>query len=455
MTGADRRIAVGLFVVAFVTYAWFFGGGGWNQNAHFDLTRAIVERQTLHIDGYRVNTGDISWSTHPDNVWHAYNNKPPGLALLAAIPYAALYAIEKTPDAWLVMTINVWLLTVLTVALPGALIPAVLYRYARSQGAAPSWALFAALVSAFGTIVFPYATVFYSVVPAALFLLLAFIWRHERPILAGGAAGLAVMFFYVAAFAIAVIAIDGVVRFILGGFPVALLLGAYHTICFGAPWRTSLAGKNVFAKEELLFGFFQPPSLDALWGLTFSEYRGLFVVSPVLLLIFLVRGAPEARTTRLLIGIIVVLTLLVIASFNGWEAGFAFGPRHLLPILPLLALPLAFLRGRVLAVLAVVLAVLSVSIQFIATSVDVQPNAAIRRPIRDYLLPAFRAGKISANTQSVDELTPNAQHPPGSRESEMASFNVGELMLPGRASLIPIALWMIAGTVCLVYLARE
>ena len=89
----DRRIAVGLFILAFVTYAWFFGGGGWNQNAQLDLTRALVERQTLHIDGYRMNTGDISWS-RASGEWHAYINKPPGVSFLAAIPYAFLYAIE-------------------------------------------------------------------------------------------------------------------------------------------------------------------------------------------------------------------------------------------------------------------------------------------------------------------------------------------------------------------------
>src|SRR5438270_5858737 len=78
-----RRLAVGLFVLTFVAYAYFYGGGGWNQNANFDLTRAIVERHTFAIDAYYHNTGDIS--THAG---HIYANKAPGLSLLAAIPYA-------------------------------------------------------------------------------------------------------------------------------------------------------------------------------------------------------------------------------------------------------------------------------------------------------------------------------------------------------------------------------
>src|SRR5437764_258172 len=55
-----RRLAIGLFVLTFVSYAYFFGGGGWNQNANFDLTRALVERHTFAIDAYAHNTGDVS-----------------------------------------------------------------------------------------------------------------------------------------------------------------------------------------------------------------------------------------------------------------------------------------------------------------------------------------------------------------------------------------------------------
>ena len=56
MRSSDRRLAVGLFLLSFVVYVWFFSGGGWNQNAHFDLSRALVERGTLYIDGYHTNT---------------------------------------------------------------------------------------------------------------------------------------------------------------------------------------------------------------------------------------------------------------------------------------------------------------------------------------------------------------------------------------------------------------
>ena len=70
----DRRIAAGLFFLAFVTYAYFFNGGGWNQNAHFDLTRAVVEHCSIRIDPYESNTGDKSYGRQS----YLFANKPPG-----------------------------------------------------------------------------------------------------------------------------------------------------------------------------------------------------------------------------------------------------------------------------------------------------------------------------------------------------------------------------------------
>src|SRR6266545_3264224 len=42
----------------FLTYAFFYQAGGWNQNSRFDLVRAVVDRGTPAIDAYEHNTGD-------------------------------------------------------------------------------------------------------------------------------------------------------------------------------------------------------------------------------------------------------------------------------------------------------------------------------------------------------------------------------------------------------------
>ena len=455
MSASDRRLAVGIFVLTFVTYAWFFGGGGWNQNAHFDLTRALVERQTFHIDGYRVNSGDIAWS-NVSGQWHAYSNKPPGLPFLAAIPYAAIYHLERALhvplDSWKWMTINVYLLTLIVVAPCGAGIAVLLFRWARRRVDA-SQAVLIALTGAFGTIVLPYSQLFFSPVPAAFFLLLAYVVLDERPWLAGAAAGVAGLCFYICIPAAAVLVIAArrnAWKLIVAGLPFGALLAWYHTVCFGAPWRTSLETAQNFTEKGLLLGLFRTyPTRQALWGLTFSEYRGLFFVSPVLLLAVVGLFRMRRRDAAIVISVFAIFLLLV-ASFNGWEGGGSFGPRHILPAIPLLVLPLAFVRARWLILPAVV----SVAINLLATAMDASPPGGIQRPIRDFYL---TKREVSINQQSVDELLPNHLYKPGSTESEWASFNLGEFALGAGNpwSVAPIVLWMVGGGVAMWMVARR
>lgn len=471
MSSSDRRIAVGLFFVVFGTYAWFFGGGGWNQNAQFDLTRALVERQTLHIDGYRVNTGDVSW-TPLSGEWHAYSNKPPGASFLAAVPYAPLYWIENARhiaiDSWKWMTINTYLTTIVTCGITGALIPVLLYSYGRRRGFTPRASLAVALVMAFGTIAFPFSTMLFAHVPSAFFLLLAFYWLDERPMLAGIAAGIAGVCFYIAIPAAGVMFIAAwlrsrrnALRFLAGGIPFGIFLGLYHQLCFGSPFRTAVESSTAFTEKGLLFGVFGKPTWTALWGLTGNEYRGLFFVSPVLLMAF--AGAAlawrdrAARRDFVIAAAIFATFLYANASFNGWHGGGSFGPRYLLPAIPFLALPLFHIRGRALIALTAALGLVSIALQFIATTVDPAPDGGNHRPVVTYLLPNFFAGNSSLNEQSMDEYVPHSFYRKGSHESQWASFNLGEhLFGAGNAmSVVPIAIWMIGGSLLLGRLCRR
>ncbi|MEO8033523.1 MAG: hypothetical protein ABI837_03770, partial [Acidobacteriota bacterium] len=114
----DRGVARGVFVILFFTYAYFFGGCGANQNATFDQTRALVEHGRFSIDEYAVNTSDISTAGG-----HVYPNKPPGLSLVAALPYALLHVAEAGVHAppLLLATVNLYLSTVAVCGLSGAL----------------------------------------------------------------------------------------------------------------------------------------------------------------------------------------------------------------------------------------------------------------------------------------------------------------------------------------------
>src|SRR6202158_4235116 len=79
---SHRTAAILLGLVIFFSFIYFYEGGGWNQNARFDLLRAIVERHTWQIDAYHENT---QHKAHFRG--HYYSDKAPGLVFLA-VPFA-------------------------------------------------------------------------------------------------------------------------------------------------------------------------------------------------------------------------------------------------------------------------------------------------------------------------------------------------------------------------------
>src|SRR5262252_1014775 len=88
-----RRAAI-LATALFISFAYFYEGGGWNQNTRFDLVRAIVEHGTVRIDLYHENTGDKS---HVGT--HFYTDKAPGASLLAVPPVALVRSAMRAAGA--------------------------------------------------------------------------------------------------------------------------------------------------------------------------------------------------------------------------------------------------------------------------------------------------------------------------------------------------------------------
>ncbi|MGA7617387.1 MAG: hypothetical protein WBX15_19655 [Thermoanaerobaculia bacterium] len=482
----DRDLARKIFLLALVTCAWFFGGSGFNQGSNIDLTRAIIERHTLSIDPYIENTGDIS--VHGG---HIYSNKAPGLSFLALVPYGLVHSIERLegidPGDPLVMTVNLYFVTVALCATAGAVIPAVLFLIGRFAGVSRRWSMIVALLVMFGTPLFPFSTVLFAHVPSALMLLLAyrdlFFRDRPRPFAAGAWIGVAGLTNYLcipvaAIFAVAVAATREArwrrtALFILGGLPSVVLLGAYQYAAFGSFLRTSVEATDPrYLTRGALFGVLQLPNPEALYGITFSPYRGLFVFSPLLVLalagaVLMLRRFRIAGTA---LWVIIFYFFLVNASFNGWHGGSSSGPRYLIPLIPLLGVALLFFASR-LRPLWIGLGTAALLFNFAATAVDPQAQSTIRDPIRAYLGPAlvhgripesetsvpagirmFYTGHVGINRVAADEVNPFERHRPGSLASEWASFNLGELAFGtgSAASVAPIVAWMLLGSIYLL-----
>ncbi len=120
--------------------------------------------------------------------------------------------------------------------------------------------------------------------------------------------------------------------------PLAALAGSlvlYNLVRFGTPFST---GYHFESGEG-----FNANWLLGLWGLLFSPYRGLFWYTPLALLSVLAWPG-FIRRHRAEGWLLAAVALVMVALFGKWWmwwGGFAWGPRFLVPLAPLLVLVLA------------------------------------------------------------------------------------------------------------------
>jgi hypothetical protein len=177
------------------------------------------------------------------------------------------------------------------------------------------------------------------------------------------------------------------------------VVAVYHTICFGAPYRTgySFITHEGFAAGQSsgLFGLTRP-RLEAAFGLLASFSRGLFYVAPLTLLavVELWRNAKRKRDPASILGLVVLFIACVVnASYFQWDGGRAFGPRHMVPALGFLGLGIALAFERHPS-LAPALAGISAFIVLGTTAVGLEVPQKVD-VIFDYLAPALREGHIA------------------------------------------------------------
>lgn len=231
----------------------------------------------------------------------------------------------------------------------------VLYLW-MSQVFTPSVATLTVALYGLGTLAWPYSQTFYREPLVGLCLLLSF-WYAARFressqrsdfLVSSAAIILAVATKFVVVIAIPLWLVSVVHPRLLkrAGFRHYLLM----TIAiFGV---MSVAIFTLSAKQETLLHYIQEVVFDikhnrsvffsyGLYGLTLSTGKGLLIYAPPVLLSLL--GFPKFlrlyRQDALVIGGIFLLFLVVYSTRRGWHGGACWGPRYLLPILPLLMLP--------------------------------------------------------------------------------------------------------------------
>jgi len=464
----QRKTALLLGVVTFCSFAYFYEGGGWNQNSRFDLLRAIVERHTLSIDAYHQNTQD---KAHFQG--HYYSDKAPGLVFLA-VPFAmtarpALRIVGIDPESPQGLLTLSYLVGAESVALPTSLAGMCLFFLALRLGGSQAAAEFAGVVMCLGTPIWAYASLFWAHALVGACLVFAFAAALKLRYAGGAAsecswglavglaAGWATVTEYPAAPAsamLAALALSQVWRrgsksrwrvtasVGAGALICIVVLAAYLYAAFGSlrPGYSYYDPTSFsFMQQQGFFGLTYPHP-DRLLKLLFGCSRGLFFASPATMaapfgLWWLWKERAE-RAAALVAGAIAAYYFLFNASFYWWKAGLSFGPRYAGGCIPLLCVGLAVAwdrlrpgwRGVLLALGAV-----SIGVALMAVSTTSQLAMQDSCPLIHSTWPEFWSGQMAMNRESM--LTAAEAGSSG----RYGAFNLGQFLgLHGLASLIPL-----------------
>jgi hypothetical protein len=444
-----RPARSGLWLAGIFLFCFFYflpRQGDWNQNSRLDLILAIVNHQAISIDGYQWNTGVDSVYFHG----HYYMNKAPGQSLVGLLIYAGLRALlgwggeASLPEhiglaGWWHSLYSYYFLlqcleTMYTVAIPAVLLLMLFFWFLRFFLSSLLDRLLLTLALGMGTSVFAYSQVFYPHVPCAGLLFAAFVilyvmshaedlgpsrarWLCTHPIwamlLCGFSLGLSVLYDHTTAIIAAGLAGYALVRIPLrtlpflavGALPFLAAAGVYDLAAYH---NATVTGYNVYGSGIAGSDSSWPPAGYGLFGLTFSPYRGLFFLSPFLLLAIpgLFFWAKRGGWEWLVCAGIPISFIVAISTVSFWHGGVAVGPRYLVPIIPFLALPVAFVlttmrSGRArLAVYGLI--VLSAALTWIETlGGRGYPPVHVPDPLFSYSIPALLHARLPLSLGTV------------------------------------------------------
>jgi 4-amino-4-deoxy-L-arabinose transferase-like glycosyltransferase len=420
-----------LFLTLIFIYFFFVQWYGWNEQSNFSLTRAIVEEQRFEIDSYANQTGDRSvykshyytdknpglafiaspiysswslfYSVFPKDFKQKYSGDNKFVAEIKDVVVISTYL-----DLGFFVFSAMILLTFFASSIFSALTAVLIYRISKSF-TKEKYSLLVAFAYGLGTIAFINALHFMNGSLAAFLSFLSFFILFSKSgkrffALAGILAGLAIvvdqliilialpLLFYAfyknkknsALFLLGLaVGVMPLLIYNLLNFdnPLTLALVYIDRSIFNTahPGTLSLSGNNLEKKFSMAsfdftrileFFHFEPnPNPYVMLRLLFYPYRGLFIYSPILLLSFIgiILMLKKYKAESILILFILFSFLYIISMSSSWWGGYCFGPRYLLPVIPFLTIPLAFVFNKfgykILPILLISIFIVSLGLQ--------------------------------------------------------------------------------------------
>lgn len=362
-----------------------------------------------NIDEYQQLTTDKSYVGG-----HFYTDKAPLTTYtIAAVAFplkaAGILDVEENNQTILKL---IMIGALVCGTLPFVIIMTILaLSFAPKLGASTGWII--AMFLCYGTNLFIYSGAVWGHLPAAAFLLSAHILLEEknRPAWSGLMFSLAVATEYPLALAYAIyILFTLVVRkdltrglvLICSGIPVALLMMYYHYRYGGEPFTPLYAHVASAEFEEMKSAMgLSLPRPAVMWELLFGIYRGLLFYSPPLLFLAYMHVRHDQELWKLEkwknpAAMVCCAHFLLISGYFMWWGGWCHGPRHLIPVLPLI-----IYLGRdtwcrhPFHPAFLLLASAGLLMNWVAKAVGPVYDESYWDPFAEYLLPVFASGKFA------------------------------------------------------------
>jgi hypothetical protein len=495
-----------LFLLLWVTYAYFYQSTGTNEAVRFDQMQALVHDHTLAIDKYCFNSPDLI--RYPEGTGQIYPNKAPGMTFLGVVPFALgsviLFPIRAAglPE-WISWHVLCYFSTLFSVSLLSAVAAVGMYRVLTGLTSDRYFSAVIVLAVWLGTLLFPYSTLFYSHAPTASLLVIAFYLLYDlrgtdvavtqsarivKAWLAGALAGCSVAVEYPALLLSAILGLYGawaisrlnalatdkrrlLGMFVLGGVAGGAVLILYNLCAFGSPFYVPY---EAYSKSGTSFHSTYTQGwmglhwsglthfLNALASIFVYRPSGLFHIvvgrwyihglNPVLWLslpgLVMMIWSRKFRSEGLMVAAMLAAYALFIANYGSsmydWGGGLYLGPRHLIPLIGFLALPLYF-GAQKMRWLFYPLAAVSTFYMLIGTATEPRIAFPFGDIARDFLLPDYLTGHFAQNTSSLFDAAHRAL------TYDSTAFNLAKLLhIPGPYQLVPLMIWwVITGAILL------
>ena len=409
---ATRRCDLFVLLLVLLSYLLFFPYyprlHSANELSRLYLVYALVDDKDVEITKYIQKFGDINDKSKVAQSY--FSDKPPGTAFVALLPIAIArllgfkQAIER----------DLWLCRLASGILPVFLLLLLIRKEMKELQVREETRAIFLLLAGLGTVLFPYAILFYGHGLVAFLVFASFyLTISPSPLKAmflGFASSLSVATEYQSALFIlpSLVLFCSTLRhkkslplfFLLGALPPLVSLLLYHTYAFGSPFKTGYSFvSNPFFASVHAQGFIgvKFPRLEPFLGSLFYPSKGLLFYSPALVLGF--SGLPLyfRKVSRSLLFhriCLVGLPILFVSSMVYWDGGWTVSQRHLTPLVPFLITPSALLFENSKITRLVSLGLILASICMISVSTIVFPHMPeyFTNPFHDLILPLLQKG---------------------------------------------------------------